>query len=241
LARVQFGHPKSNSLPASLLRDLADTITSASARDDVRVIVLSSTGDGPFCAGASFDELSAIRDATAGKEFFMGFARVVLAMTRAEKPIVTRAHGKVVGGGVGLVAASDYVLAATAASVRLSELAVGIGPFVVGPVIERKVGTGAFAMMAIDADWRDAEWAERHGLYAKVHDNVTGLDEAVETTARKLAMMNPAALAQIKRITWAGTEHWPELLAERAGMSGRLVLSGYTRRAIERFQSSRGA
>jgi methylglutaconyl-CoA hydratase len=167
IADVCFGHPKSNSLPASVLRELAEQIGAAGSRGDVQVILLRSYGTSAFCAGASFDELAAIQNESAGKEFFMGFARVILAMTRCPKPIVTRVHGKVVGGGVGVVAAADYAIATDRAALRLSELAVGIGPFVVGPVIEHRVGPGAFAAMAIDADWRDAHWGERHGLYAR--------------------------------------------------------------------------
>ena len=235
IADVSFGHPKSNSLPASVLKALAQEITSLGARDDVRAILLRSYGTSAFCAGASFDELSAIRDTTQGKEFFMGFARVILAMTRCPKPIVTRVHGKVVGGGVGVVAASDYAIATNKAALRLSELAVGIGPFVVGPVIEHKIGPGAFAPMAIDADWRDAEWGERHGLFARVVDDVATLDGAVMEFAKKLASSNPDAVTRIKQITWEGTDHWPALLEERAAMSGTLVLSDYTRNAIASF------
>src|SRR6478735_821052 len=184
VADICFGHPKSNSLPAPVLRALADQITAAGTRADVRVILLRSYGVGPFCAGASFTELSAIRDAAAGKEFFLGFARVILAMTRCPKPIVTRVHGKVVGGGVGIVAASDYAMATDRAALRLSELAVGIGPFVVGPVIEHKIGPGAFSAMAIDADWRDASWGERHGLYARIAENGDALDAIVPVFAK---------------------------------------------------------
>jgi methylglutaconyl-CoA hydratase len=237
IADVMFGHPKSNSLPASVLRALADEITAIGTRDDVRVIVLRSYGTSAFCAGASFDELVAIQDKTAGKEFFMGFARVIIAMTRCPKPIVTRVHGKVVGGGVGVVAASDYAIATDKASLRLSELAVGIGPFVVGPVIEHKIGPGAFSAMAIDADWRDAKWGERHGLYARIVDNTEALDSGIPAFAKQLAEANPDALARIKRITLEGTEHWPQLLEERAAMSGELVLSDYTRRAIAKFKN----
>jgi methylglutaconyl-CoA hydratase len=234
IADVCFGHPKSNSLPSLVLRSLADEITAVGLRDDVRAIVLRSYGTGAFCAGASFDELSSIRDKDAGKEFFLGFARVILAMTRCAKPIVTRVHGKTVGGGVGVVAASDYAIATENAGLRLSELAVGIGPFVVGPAIERKVGPGAFASMALDADWRDAAWGERHGLYARVC-TAADLDDAVAKTARALSQANPAAVQRIKQIAWSGTEHWPTLLDQRAEMSGTLVLSEYTRAAIAKF------
>jgi methylglutaconyl-CoA hydratase len=235
---VCFGHPKSNSLPAPVLRALADEITTIGSRKDVRVIVLRSYGTGAFCAGASFDELVAIRDSAAGKEFFMGFARVILAMTGCPKPIIARAAGKVVGGGVGIVAAADYAMATENASVRLSELAVGIGPFVVGPVIEHRIGAGAFAAMAIDADWRSAAWGEARGLYAKVFPTTDALDTACTAFAASTAAANPEALAQIKRITWQDTDHWPALLEERASISGTLVLSDFTRNAVSKFTSA---
>jgi methylglutaconyl-CoA hydratase len=237
VATIEFAHPKSNSLPAPLLRRLADEISDAGHRADVRVIALRSSGTGSFCAGASFDELASISDASAGKEFFLGFARVILAMIRSPRPIVTRVHGKVVGGGVGVVAASDYVLATEAASLRLSELAVGIGPFVVGPVIERRIGSGPFGAMALDADWRTAKWAHEVGLYAQVHDSVRSLDSAYEVFVPKLASANPEATMHIKRVLWEGTETWERLLEARAEMSGDLVLSQYTRDAITAFRN----
>jgi enoyl-CoA hydratase/carnithine racemase len=176
IATIEFSHPKSNSLPAALLRQLADEVAQLGHESDVRVIVLRSAGDGAFCAGASFDEFRALHNPESGKAFFSGFGRLVLAMTRSPKLIVTRVQGRVAGGGVGMVAASDYVIADRKASLRLSELAVGIGPFVVGPVIERKIGLSHFSAMAVDADWRDAEWAERVGLYSRLCDNVAELD-----------------------------------------------------------------
>lgn len=235
VASVRFNHPKGNSLPATLLARLADEIRHLGTRDDVHVVVLRSSDAGPFCAGASFEELKAIRDAVTGKEFFMGFARVILAMTRCPKLIIARVHGKTVGGGVGLVAASDYAMAVESASLRLSELAVGIGPFVVGPAIERKIGLGGFSAMAIDTDWRSARWAEEFGLYSRVFDSVNALDSALELFARKLARTNPEAMAKMKSIFWQGTEHWERLLEERAEMSGALVTSEYTRNAIAAF------
>jgi len=235
VATVRFSHPKGNSLPAAVLARLADEIRRLGSHDDVHVVVLRSSDAGPFCAGASFDELKAIRDAAAGKEFFMGFARVILAMTRCPKLIISRVHGKTVGGGVGLVAASDYAMAVESASLRLSELAVGIGPFVVGPAIERKIGLGGFSAMAIDTDWRNARWAEEFGLYSRVFDSINALDSALDLFARKLARTNPEAMAKMKAVFWQGTEHWERLLEERAEMSGTLVTSEYTRTAIEAF------
>jgi methylglutaconyl-CoA hydratase len=236
IATVRFGHPKGNSLPGAVLAELARSIRALGTDDAVRVIVLRSDGAGPFCAGASFAELQAIASADAGTEFFMGFARVILAMRSAPKIVIARVHGKSVGGGIGLVAASDYAIASSAAAVKLSELAVGIGPFVVGPAIERKIGLGGLQALAVDAaSFRDAAWAERRGLYARVVDTVEELDETVATLARTLARSNPEAMALMKATFWRGTEEWETLLPERAAMSGTLVLSDFTRRALAAF------
>jgi len=234
IATVTFYHPKRNALPASILRQLAESIDTAAAHPDARVVVLASEGTGAFCAGASFDELRAIRSAEDGKEFFSGFARVILAMRRCPKIIIGRVQGKAVGGGVGLVAATDYSFALPQASIRLTELAIGLGPFVVGPVIERKIGRSAFAALAIDADWRDAEWGQQHGLYTRVMDTEAAMDSVLPALAHRLAAMNPDALMQLKRVLWEGTNHWETLLFERAAISGRLAMSEYTARAVAR-------
>ena len=232
---ISFFHPKGNSLPGRVLGDLAAAVDAMSSNHDARVIVLRSEGSGPFCAGASFDELRAIADADAGKRFFSGFANVILAMRRSPKFVVTRVHGKAVGGGVGLVAASDYAIASANAHLRLSELAIGIGPFVVGPVIERKIGHGHFSALSTDFDWRDAQWGGRTGLYARVEESVESLDAAVGAVARRLASSHLAAMSALKQNYWEGTDHWDTLLFERAAMSGTLVLSEHSRAAIERF------
>jgi methylglutaconyl-CoA hydratase len=232
IATVTFMHPKSNSLPGPLLAELARVVTELGRNPLVRVISLASEGTGAFCAGASFAELQSIGDEATGKKFFMGFATLILAMIRCPKFIVTRVHGKTVGGGVGIVAASDYVLATRAASVRLSELAVGIGPFVVGPCIERKIGLAAFSAMAVDADWRDARWAETNGLYSGTHETTAELDAAIAKITNQLSKSNPEAMARLKAGFWAGTEGWDELLADRAASSGTLVLTDFARRAI---------
>ena len=237
IGRIEFHHPKGNSLPGALLRELAATVTRVSALADVRVIVLTSGGSGPFCAGASFDELVSIENAAQGQEFFSGFSRVILAMLRAPRFVLTRVHGRAAGGAVGLIAASDLSFAVRSAQAKLSELAIGIGPFVVGPVIEKKIGLAAFSAMAVDADWRDAEWGERHGLYSRLFDDLSTLDASLEAEAQKLAGCNPEAMAQLKRVFWAGTEGWETLLSERASMSGTMVLSDFTRQAIAKFKA----
>jgi methylglutaconyl-CoA hydratase len=231
---ITFSHPKSNSLPGHLLAELTEAVGAAGSDAATTVIVLRSEGTGAFCAGASFAELQEIRDAEGGKRFFMGFVNLIIAMIRCPKLIVTRVHGKAVGGGVGIIGASDYVIATDAAAIRLSELAIGLGPFVVGPAIERKMGMGPFSAMTIDADWRDAHWGERHGLYAEVHHDVPAMDASLAKLVATLTASNPDAMARLKSVFWQDTEDWPALLESRAEMSGILVLSEYTRKAVGR-------
>lgn len=235
---ITFFHPQSNSMPGELLRKLAQEISQMGQNKEAKVIVLKSDGDKAFCAGASFDELIAIKDFESGKYFFSGFAAVINAMRKCPKFIIGRVHGKAVGGGVGLAASVDYCMAVKSASVKLSELAVGIGPFVVGPAVERKIGLSAMSELAINAtEWRSAEWAHQKGLYTYIFDTVEELDIEIEKLALKLAASNPEAMELLKKAFWQGTEHWDELLAERAGMSGKLVLSDFTVKAINKFKS----
>lgn len=238
IATIEFFHPSSNALPGAILTDLAKTINDIGIDERVKVIVLRSAGEKAFCAGASFDELVAISNEADGKTFFSGFAHVINAMRKCHKLVIGRVQGKAVGGGVGLAAACDYVIATETAAVKLSELAVGIGPFVVGPAVERKIGVSSFSQLAIDAtEWRSAEWAKKHGLYAELHSNIEELDDAVKSLAERLAHSSPDAMAQLKKVFWQGTEHWDTLLSERAAISGRLVLSSFTRNAINAFKA----
>jgi methylglutaconyl-CoA hydratase len=237
IATVQFMHPQSNSLPEVLLMNLAAEIEKAGNNKEAHVIVLRSEGEKTFCAGASFDELISIADLATGKKFFSGFAAVINSMRKAPKFVIARVQGKAVGGGVGLAAAADYTLATEAASAKLSELNVGIGPFVVGPAVERKIGTSAFSSMTINAaEWMSAEWAREKGLYVNVYPNIAELDKAVDELAGRLAQSNPEAMALLKQVFWKGTEDWNKLLIERAEMSGKLVLSEFTRNFISKFK-----
>ncbi len=238
IATISFFHPMSNSLPGDLLRKLAKTISETGNDKDVKVIIIKSEGDRAFCAGASFDELAQINSMEAGLEFFSGFALVINALRNIPQLTIGRIQGKAVGGGVGVACATDYCYASSSASVKLSELAVGIGPFVVGPVVERKIGLAAMSQLTIDATtWYSANWAMQKGMYAEVFDDMVKLDEAVRTLATKLSRSNPEAMCELKRIFWAGTEHWDQLLAERAAISGRLVLSDFTKKSIAQFKA----
>jgi methylglutaconyl-CoA hydratase len=237
IARIEFFHPQSNSLPGKILQELAETIRTVGNDPDTKVIILQSVGEKAFCAGASFDELIAIDDEAGGLNFFSGFAHVINAMRKTPQPIIARIHGKCVGGGVGVAAAADYAIAIENASIKLSELAVGIGPFVVGPVVERKMGTATYTQLAFDAQsWRSAAWAREKGLFAEVHESINGVDASIERLSQQLANSNPEAMKEIKRASWAGTDHWDNLLIERAAISGRLVLSEFTRNAIAQFK-----
>src|SRR5215213_1930667 len=238
ITTVEFYHPQSNSLPGKLLEALANEIHSVANDDDSKVIVLRSAGEKAFCAGASFDELMAIKTEEQGRAFFSGFAHVINQMRKCPQLIIARIHGKCVGGGVGVAAAADYCIALEKAEIKLSELAIGIGPFVVGPAVERKVGASGFSQLAIDASlWRNAEWAKRKGLFAEVHESIENMDESIRRLANALAHSNPEAMHQLKKIFWKGTENWDSLLLERAAISGRLVLSEFTRNAIRSFKN----
>jgi methylglutaconyl-CoA hydratase len=237
IATIEFGHPLSNSLPGKILQKLADVITELGENDAVKVIVLRSAGEKAFCAGASFDELISIQDLETGQKFFSGFAKVINACRKAPKFIIGRIHGKAVGGGVGIASSVDYCLAAKSADVKLSELAVGIGPFVVGPAVERKIGLSAMSELAINAtEWRSANWATEKGLYNAVFESVEALDAEINRLAEKLSESNPEAMAMLKKVFWQGTENWDQLLSERAGMSGKLVLSDFTVNSIQAFK-----
>lgn len=238
ITTIEFFHPQSNSLPAKILEELAREIHSAGNDDDTKIIILRSGGNGAFCAGASFDELAAIKNEAEGLKFFSGFAHVINAMRKCKKLIIGRIQGKCVGGGVGLAATVDYAIAVDKAEIKLSELAMGIGPFVVGPAIEKKIGLSAFSQLAVDAHlWRNAEWAKHKGLFAEVHSSIDNMDESIYRLANSLAHSNPNAMQEMKKIFWKGTEHWDELLKERAAISGKLVLSDYSKSAINKFKS----
>jgi len=236
ITTIEFFHPKSNSLPLKILDKLRQEIHYAGTHD-TKVVVLRSSGDGAFCAGASFDELIAIKNESEGQVFFQGVANVINAMRKCKKLIIGRIHGKCVGGGLGIAAAVDYAIATKDIEVKLSELSLGIGPFVIGPAIERKIGTSAFSQLSIDATlWRNADWAKKKGLFAETHESVQNMDESIYRLANTLAHSSPEAMAEMKKMFWKGTENWDSLLSERAAVSGKLILSDFAKNAIEKFR-----
>jgi enoyl-CoA hydratase/carnithine racemase len=236
---IEFYHPQSNSLPSVLLYELATQIHGAGMDDEIKVVILRSVGEKAFCAGASFTELSKINSSSQGEDFFNGFAHVINSMRKCPKFILARIQGKCVGGGVGIAAAADYAIALTGADIKLSELEIGIGPFVVGPAVERKIGLSAFSQLAIDASsWRTAEWAKTRGLYSEVHANIQDLDESLERLVNRLSHSSLQAIREIKKILWHDTSHWDQLLAERAKISGSLVITPMAQKAISLFNKA---
>ena len=236
IGNIEFFHPQSNSLPGNILDQLAEIITKAASNENIQVLVLRSGGNRTFCAGASFDELHAIKDEIQGKQFFSGFANVINAARKCPKFIIGRVQGKAVGGGVGMASATDYCFAIKYASVKLSELAIGIGPFVVGPPIERKIGLSAFSQLTINAtEWHSAKWAKEKGLFAEVYNTTEEMDAAIQSLTEKLAVSNPDSMRGLKEVMWEGTEHWDSLLLERAAMSGTRVLSDFTRKTLNKL------
>ena len=238
ITTIEFYHPRSNSLPGRLLENIAQTIHSEGVNAATKVIILKSAGEKTFCAGASLDELAAITTAEQGASFFSGYAKVINAMRKAPKFIIARIQGKCIGGGLGLAAAADYSIATEGADIKLSELSAGFGPFVIGPAVQRKIGLSSFAHLTIDSNmWRSADWARRKGLYAELHPEPAGMEDSIERLSFTLSHYSPDATKELKKVFWQGTEDWDELLKERAAVSGRLILSDYTRSFIEKFKS----
>jgi methylglutaconyl-CoA hydratase len=237
IATINFFHPQSNSMPGLLLKELANKIQDAGNNYEAKVILLKSDGDSAFCAGASFDELVAITDIKASTNFFSGFANVINAIRKAPKFVVARVHGKCVGGGVGIACAADYAIAVDTASIKLSELSIGIGPFVISPAVERKIGKAAFTNLTINAnEWKTAFWAKEKGMYADTFNTIQELDEAINKLASKLANYNTETMLELKKIFWEGTEHWDTLLAERAEIVGKLALSKTVKDTINKLK-----
>ncbi|MBR9854832.1 MAG: enoyl-CoA hydratase/isomerase family protein [Algicola sp.] len=236
-ATVEFGHPASNSFVSELLARLAKEFEQLGKNNEVSIIVLKSEGERAFCAGASFDELVAVSNLEEGKQFFSGFANVINAMRKCPKPIIGRVQGKTVGGGVGLASACDYVHATVEAAIKLSEISIGIGPFVIAPAVERKMGKAALAELTLyPTEWKNAYWVKEKGLFSKVYDSISEMDKELDIHIQKLATYNPEALSEMKKVLWEGTEHWDDLLLERAEASGRLALSPNTKKALEKFK-----
>ncbi|MFX0556181.1 enoyl-CoA hydratase/isomerase family protein [Maribacter sp. CXY002] len=237
VATIEFGHPASNSFVADLLDRLTKEFLKLSDNDTITTILLKSEGEKAFCAGASFDELMAVSTIQEGKVFFSGFANVINAMRTCKKVIIGRVQGKTVGGGVGLAAACDYVFASENASIRLSELAIGIAPLVIAPAVERKIGIAGLSELSLaPTEWKNAYWAKEKGLFSKVFDNLKELDQELELFAEKLSSYNPEALEDWKKVLWKDTDHWDALLTERAAISGKLALSAFTRNAMSKFK-----
>jgi methylglutaconyl-CoA hydratase len=240
IATITFFHPQSNSLPSFLLKELVKQIESAGDNSDVKVIVLQSEGDSTFCAGGSFDEMLKLNDFETSKTFFMGFASVINAIRKAPKFVIARVQGKVVGGGVGIVSAADYAVAIDTATIKLSELAIGIGPFVIGPAVLRKIGLSAFSSLTINATtWKSAQWAMDKGLYSEIHNSIEEVDLAINKLTLQLSKSSVEAMKELKKRFWDGTENWDTLLAEQAAIVGKLALSDFTKNALNKFKNDK--
>jgi methylglutaconyl-CoA hydratase len=237
IATLLFFHPSSNSFPSTLLQQLTDEITVLGNNKSISLIVLKSSGTGPFCAGASFDELLSISSFEEGIQFFSGFANVINAMRKCRKLIIGRIHGKAVGGGVGLAAACDYSFATLKSEIKLSEIAIGIGPFVIEPAVTRKIGKTAMSEMTLNPTaWKTSKWAHEKGLYSELFETIEELDLRLEEYTKELSAYNEEALIEMKKVLWDDTSHWENLLYERAAISGKLVLSDFTKKALEKLK-----
>ncbi|PUB28160.1 methylglutaconyl-CoA hydratase [Elizabethkingia sp. YR214] len=233
IAEITFGTPKSNSLPGAILEKLAQTILEEGVKKEVKAILIKSAGEKAFCAGASFDELLAIDELEVSKKFFGGFAKVLNAMRNCGKIVVVRVQGKTTGGGVGITCGADYCFATKDATLALTEINLGIGPFVIGPYVERKIGKSQFSAMAIDAEFRSAEWAEQHNIYHSVSENIAEMDTKLDDFLQKLSTRSDEALALIKKVSWDGTDYFNILMPDRIHMSASLILEDSAKKNIE--------
>lgn len=236
VAEITFGTEKSNSLPGEILEKLAQTILDEGAKPEVKAILLKSAGEKAFCAGASFDELLSIDELEISKKFFGGFAKVLNAMRNCGKLVIVRVQGKTTGGGVGIACAADYCFATKDSAMALTELNLGIGPFVIGPYVERKVGKSAYGAMSIDADFRSADWGEKHDVYHSVSENIQEMDEKIAAFMNKLSERSADALALIKKVLWEGSEHFDQLMPERILMSASLILEDSAKENIGKIK-----
>ncbi|NBA77471.1 enoyl-CoA hydratase/isomerase family protein [Emticicia sp. ODNR4P] len=235
VATLTFSHPPTNAMPIVLLEDLANAIEKLAEDSKVQIIILQSGGERTFCSGADFNQLLAIDNLEDGKIFFSGFAKVINACRKSSKIIIGRVQGKAVGGGVGLAAATDYCFATQAASIKLSELHIGIIPAVIEPAVSRKIGLSSFSKMSLKpTEFYSAQWAFEQGLFYEVHETIAEMDEAIARMTEQLATYNPEGLQELKKILWQDTNHWDTLLYERAEISGKLVLSEFTKQALRK-------
>ncbi len=227
-AVIEFFHPSHNSLHTGLLDKLRIAIDDLEKEESVNCILLKSGGDRTFCAGANFDEMKSISNFDEGKKFFSGFGKVIQSMKKSSKIIVGRIQGKAVGGGVGIIAACDIAFATKFASIRLSELSIGIGPFVIEPAVTRKLGISGFSELTLrPLVWKDALWVKSKGMFSEVFKTTELLDDYVDKYIKSLSSYSPVAIREIKKMLWHGTESWDSLMEKRAEISGELAMKNY--------------
>jgi methylglutaconyl-CoA hydratase len=232
---LEFGHPLGNSLPSNLLSGLKNSITTASTDDSIKVILLKSSGNS-FCGGASFNELVKIDNLEDATEFFMGFANLMLAIKECPKPVVAKVHGKSVGGGLGIIAASDWAIGTEKSSIRLSEISIGIGPFTIGPVLVRKIGVGNFQRLSLSADWIDSNWGLNSGLFQEIC-NSDALETVTESRIEHFKKLDPISFAENKKLMWSFSDITEDSLRVKASNVSKLLLNQNTQSILKSLTS----
>lgn len=236
IATISFYSIKSNSFTSIMLHELSQLLDEVSKNETINVVILKSEGEKTFCAGASFDELLQVENEEDASLFFSGFAKVILAMKNCKIPIITRVQGNAVGGGVGIIAASDYAFSLNNCKVKLSELSLGFGPFVIEPAVSRKIGIIAMQNISYNpVEWKNIQWARENNLFQETFETIELMDEKIEIFVNQLSNYSRDALVELKKVFWNNTEHWDKLLYERAAISGKLALSSYTKVKLKEF------
>lgn len=230
IGRIEFFHSRGNALTSTMLREITSFIRAAGEDPEIKIVMIQSAGEASFCGGASLDELMECDSVKEARDFFMGFAHLLTAIRTCPKLVVVRVQGKVVGGGLGIVAVADLAFATVEASIRLSELSIGLGPFVIGAAVERKIGISAFSELTyLSSIWKDAHWAKEKGLFSAVFETLAALDIAMAAQIIELETYAPEAIALTKKMFWAQTPEWSDELEKRAGYSAKLWIQKKTR------------
>jgi methylglutaconyl-CoA hydratase len=189
-----------NAFNDALIADIAAAFADVEAAPDTRVVVLAARGS-VFSAGADLNYMRAMAQYSHAdnQTDALRVARMFNAVHSCSRPVVARVQGDAYGGGVGLAAACDIVIAADSVNFGLSEVRLGIVAATISPHLVRAMGARQAARYMLTAEKFGAAQAKSLGLVHEV-TRANGLDAEVERQAQVLLSSSPAALAATKRL-----------------------------------------
>jgi methylglutaconyl-CoA hydratase len=195
IAHVPLNVGVGGALTSDTVRGVTRTIERLGAEHECRAIVLNSQG-GLF--GAGFDLAEAGDAAARGDDTpAQDFAACLLAISRARQPVIAAVDGKATAGAMGLVAASDIVIASLRATFQLPEMAFGMLPAIITPYLRRRMPPARLRYLVLSSRTVDVREAHQFGLVDEIAE--TSLDDAVDRQVRRIARSSPEALAEYKR------------------------------------------